>query len=109
MTEAARDETERPRETARPRRRERERQHDRTEIRRPPRPDGRARDKRERPASTTRRRDETIERDGRLGTRRSTGATRRRDRFRFLRLFRVNDLGISAVLLGRGGGVRERK
>ncbi|KAK9090994.1 hypothetical protein Sjap_024171 [Stephania japonica] len=67
------------------RRRDRERRRDRvarpTEKRRPPRPDGGAsteRDQLARPDGES----ETIERDGRVGTRRSAGATRRRDRER---------------------------
>ncbi|KAK9135535.1 hypothetical protein Syun_014865 [Stephania yunnanensis] len=76
-------------ETGATRRRDRERRQDREtrETESTERPRRRNQDHREqtserapeRPARTTGRRDETIERDGRLGTRRSAGATRRRD------------------------------
>ncbi|KAK9092259.1 hypothetical protein Syun_027170 [Stephania yunnanensis] len=57
----------------------------------------------ERPARTAGRRDETIERDGRLGDETIAGATRRRDGFRFLGFFRGNDLGIWCFVAGGGG------
>ncbi|KAK9108388.1 hypothetical protein Syun_024399 [Stephania yunnanensis] len=55
-----------------------------------------------------RRRDETIERDGRLGTRRSTGATRRRDGFRFWGFFVGMIWGFALFCCGGVGCGKEK-
>ncbi|KAK9168664.1 hypothetical protein Syun_000804 [Stephania yunnanensis] len=58
---------------------------------------------RERPARTIGRRDETIERDGRLGDETIDRRDETERRIRFLGFFRGNALGISCF--ARGGGV----